>query len=158
MDEKNIAPFEKWETEVLAKITKQIEVASEELRGKTIDEFNALMPIFANKCIEGFLEIFGLASVDEIDTLDVDTQNAYIVSCISALNAGLPIDFPYIITLIFSDLSPNLRTSVMQRRILPGYRELIDPKLVPFVHVKDTVLDGKKGINLQIIDVTYGNS
>ena len=141
-----------WKKETLSEATAELAAKSAELRSG-IREFNAFVSALGQKAGAGFMQVFGFTLEQELEWMDPELKNVYGPYIVSALNAALPVDYPFLVALVFSDQTPALRMCVLDRKAIPGAHELVNRDIVPVVRLKNTPLGPKHEIRLIPVDV-----
>lgn len=148
--------FERWKKETLSEVTAELQAKCGELNSN-MREFNAFVSALGRKAIAGFMKAFDFSTKDEFDLMDTELKNAFALNIVSALNAALPVDYPFLVALVFSDPTPELRTCVLDRKSIPGAHDLTSPGVTPIIRIKDMPLGGKVEIRFRPVDVEYSN-
>ena len=119
----------------------------------TIEDFCLAATELASRASEQFVKIFDLQSIRDIDP---KLKLPFITAIVSCFNSVIPADYPYILALVFSDASPDVRFSVMARKSLPGAHDIISKNILPIIYFGDqTDLDKERAPKLNITDVQY---
>ncbi len=128
---------------------------SEAYRDRPIAEFNVLTGTIANEAQKGFQEQFGITSVAQFNAMNIELKDAYTKLIVAALNEALPLDYPYIVALVYSEQTPQLHLCSMQRKGIPGSHDLITPGVVPILYIRDRALEGTESFQFTTDDVEY---
>jgi len=149
------ARLQTWRQSSLAQATTELFEMSEAYRSRPIAEFNGLTAAIAHEARKGFQEQFGITSVAQFNHMNIKLKDAYVQLIVAALNEALPLDYPYIVALVYSDQTPQIRMCSMQRTCIPGAHDLITPGVVPILCIKNKVLEGNEGFNFTADNVEY---
>jgi hypothetical protein len=139
--------------EILPKFTDIIAFFVEEYRNKPIAEFRLLVDTVSLEASREFVAMLGLPSLDKAGkTLALD----FALNLVSALNSALPLDYPYIVAIIFSENASRPFIGIMQRKIIPGSNELLNSGVVPVLNLRKPP-EGSDGETngIKITDVEY---
>lgn len=145
--------LELWKKETLSEVTSELAAKSEEFRSRPLADFKAFVSTLGKKASAGFMKAFGFMSEDEVHAMSAEMKDVYAAFIVSALNAGLAVDHPYLVALVFSDQDRQLRMCVLDRKGVPGVHELLSRNLVPFLSIVNTVIGGKPEIRFRPVDV-----
>ena len=143
-----------WKQGALAAMAAELASDCEEYRTQPIIEFNALTSLLANQAHTCFMEEFGIRSAEDFEVLSQDIKSDYMMSIVSALNEALPADHPYIVALV-SDQISQVRMCSMQRKAIPGWRDMISQNIVPIVRIKNSPLGESGSIYFTTKNVEY---
>lgn len=149
------AHLEAWKKGSLAQATTELFEMSEAYRDRPLAEFNLLTGTIANEARKGFQEQFGITSVAQFNHMNIKLKNAYIQLIVAALNDALPLDYPHIVALVYSEQTPQIRMCSMERRGIPGAHDLMTQGVVPILCIKNKTLEGTEGFQFTAADVEY---
>lgn len=141
-----------WRREMLAAVTVEVSAGC---GGLDMAGFNAFITALGRQASAGFMQAFGLATKAGLDRMDLELKSAYALEIASALNAGLPLDYPFIVVLAFSDQSPQFRMCVLLRKIIPGAHDLVTRGIIPILCIKNALIGSETGLNLQGVEIEY---
>ena len=130
--------FDIWKAGSLAEATAELASYRQAFLNQPIALFNRLVAVIGNAAREDFMKIFRLAAAQEFDEMSIEIKNNYTIGIVSALNAALPLDYPFIVALVYSDQTPQMRMCSMDRKVIPGVHDMLSPAVVPIVHLRET--------------------
>ena len=157
MTPENKTRMEKWRKEVLVTLANKLTSMLGMVRDDLL-KFNEVTTKLGKEATEGFIRIFGLATTEELNHLDKELKTEYIILIASTFNSALPLDYPFIVALIFSDISPLIKMCVISRDRIPGAHETLSRGIVPILHLKNISLDqGTPGFNVKITEAKHLN-
>ena len=149
--------LEIWKKKILGSVKAELSLKQPDFRSRSMTEFKILITAIAKRSIDGFVREFGLLCVEDLHELADDLQRSCFILIVSSLNEVLPLDYPYIIALVYSDQSPGIRLCCMKREKIPGFRDIISSNIVPFLRMKGGPLPESGGINFSSDDVEYSD-
>lgn len=147
--------LEQWKSRTLSRITEHLAGKIEILRIQPVEVFKAVVSLYGRKATAGFMAAFGFTDTTELDTMSGELKDAYCLFIVSALNSALPLDFPYLVVLAFSDRTKERRMCVVDRKEIPGMHERVSPNIVPIIRFQHTAFDGKSELRLMVEDAKY---
>lgn len=152
-EEKDYLDDWKWGALIMAGA--ELSSKQEEYAARPLADFNTLACMIASKTQLAFMEEFGIASVENFSAMSDEVKLICTIQIVSALNQALPVDYPYIVALVYSDQTPQLRICSMQRKTIPGWRDMVSPNVVPILRIKNTPIGESGGFNFTADDVEY---
>lgn len=141
-----------WRKETLAAVTAEVSAGC---GGLDMAKFNAFITALGRQASAGFMQVFGLAAEAGLDRMDPELKSSYALEIASALNAGLPLGYPFIVVLAFSNQSPQFRMCVLLRKVIPGAHDLVTRGIIPILCIKDVMIGNEAGFNLQGVEIEY---
>ena len=144
-----------WKRGALATAGVELSSKQEECAARSLADFNTLVCMIANKTRLAFMEEFGIRSVNDFSAISDEVKLTCIIQIVSVLNDGLPADYPYIVALVYSDQIPQLRICSMQRKTIPGWRDMVSRNVVPILRMKNIPLGESGGFQFTAEDVEY---
>lgn len=149
--------LELWKKETLSEVTSELAAKSEEFRSRPLADFNAFASTLGKKAGAGFMKAFGFTSEDEVNAMPFDVKYTYAAFIVSAINAGLTVDHPYLAALVFSDPTPQVRMCVLDRKAVPGAHDFVTRGIVPILRITDTPLGQRRELYFRTVDVEHFN-
>lgn len=156
MNDREMKFFNGWKQEHLSIITEAFEDVIEETEQPTILEFDYIVRQFTQAAFNSFAEEICVKSPKDIPKQFSINLFAEIIG---GLNSALPRDHQYVIIGVFSDKSPDMRIAVTERKIIPGYHDIINTRIIPIFNLTNTELLEVGSIvkNIKIENVNFGN-
>ena len=111
------------------------------------DAFKAAAPDFKDRPIADIAKFFAFlyeqalaellvcAEVRAINEASETVRMRFMAYLVSMFNAGLPVDYPFIIIVIKVKEAKELRFGMISRTRIPGMHELLSPDIIPVVSV-----------------------
>ena len=155
MTPEETAHIENWKQGALATATAELASGQEEYATQSITDFNTLTGMIANKARIAFMEEFGIMSAEYFNAMPHEIKGECTARIVSALNEALPVDHPYIVAFVYSDRTPQLRMCSMQRKAIPGWRDIISRNVVPILRIKNSHIGESGGFHFTVEDVEY---
>ena len=144
-----------WKMTTLAGLTENLASYRQAFIGKPIALFNTLTGQIGNQARAAFMDICGFRSHEEFSATSPELKTAYMTELVAALNAAFPVDYPYIVALIYSDETPQMKLCSMERKGIPGWQDMVSPNVIPILRIKNTPLGDTGGIKVSIDEVEF---
>ncbi|MBI2639889.1 MAG: hypothetical protein HYW90_03330 [Candidatus Sungbacteria bacterium] len=146
------ARYEIWRKETLAAVTSDVSAGCGGFCGD-MKEFNVFITALGRRAVVGFMRVFGFATEAELDRMDPELKHIYALEIVSALNAGLPLGYPFIVVLILSNGMSRFRVGVLARKVIPGAHDLVTRGIIPILRIKNTLTGAEAGLNLRNVEI-----
>ena len=144
-----------WKMTTLAGLTEDLASYRQAFIGKPIALFNTLTGEVGNQARAAFMDICGFKSPEDFNAASADLKSAYMIELVTALNGAFPVDYPYVVALIYSDHTPQMKMCSMERKGIPGWQDMVSANVVPILRIKNVPLGDTGGIQVAIDNVEF---
>jgi hypothetical protein len=117
-----------------------LEKHQEELREHDITVFSQFVSPLMRRALDELCVVAGVLSLAD---LSIGVKVRMLICILSEFNSVLPLDHPYILAGIYIEDEQQTVFSVLQRSMVPGYKELVYTNSVPiyFIQTRSQTLD-----------------
>lgn len=119
-----------FEERVLPPLTSELQQQQNELGKKPIVHFSKKISTLLQAAFEGFLE---LTEIPRLEDLDRELKAICVKSTISHLNGELPLDYPYVVAVLYIEDEDDLRFTCSGRNLIPGAHDLLRKNIAPVI-------------------------
>lgn len=135
---------------VLPQFVQRLRQEAEDFRRQPISKFSNLLLVMIAAALGRLSVKFGVNWIDEFGKATSDKVSEWLIA---DLNSALPVDYPYIVSLVRIGEDPQNYYAALFRNTLPGYHDLISPNIVP-VSYAPTLEEANKG-NYQTLSIIF---
>ena len=114
---------------VMPEFKKKLAGWQAEMAKGSIAEFSQLSDTMIASAMASLAIKFGFANIDSFGRPTLLKAFEWVVG---ELNSALPVDYPYIISILHIGDDPTTRFIVLDRKTLQGWQDFVDPWKVPF--------------------------
>jgi hypothetical protein len=122
-----------WEQEDLPSLAAVLRELAPNLAQKPIQHLNAVAAELIKKALTKFQQRCHVVS---LNAFTAEHTAAFYKYTVSAFNAVLPLDYPYIIVLVLNEATNQIHPGTLSRKQIPGAHKLLRGDIVPILKLK----------------------
>lgn len=126
---------------ILPPLVQKLHQEADFLSRQHIGRFSVFVEILIGLALGKLSAVFGVGWIDEFGKATSDKVKEWLVA---ELNSALPVDHPYIVSLVRIGEDPEYHYSAFFRNTLPGHHDFISPDIVP-ISCAPTLEDANAG-------------